>query len=139
MIFEAQETIHSPIEIVWGHMTDPVKMAQWMGSVEAMRTADGAPLAAGSKLIFSARGKERSSTVDRFEPRRAMTLVSTQGPVTAEYEYRIVNDGDESTTVALQANCTARGVFRLFLPLLKPMIRKADGNQLAQLKRLVED
>ena len=138
MIFKVEETINAPIEIVWAHMTNPVKMAQWMGSVDAMRTADGAPLAAGSKLIFSARGKERSSTVDRFEPQSAMTLVSTQGPVTAEYEYRIVSSGDESTTVALRANCTARGVFRLFLPLLKPMIRRADGNQLAQLKHLVE-
>ncbi len=139
MIFKVEETINAPVETVWAHMTDPVKMAQWMGSVDAMRTADGAPLAAGSNLIFSARGKERGSMVDRFEPLRAMTLVSTQGPVTAEYEYRIVNCGDESATVALQADCTARGIFRLFLPLLKPMIRRADGNQLAQLKRLVED
>ena len=139
MIFEVEETIDAPVETVWVHLTDPAMMARWMGSVDAMRTADGAPLATGSKLIFSARSKERSSSVDRFEPPRAMTLVSTQGPVTAEFEYRIVNSGDAGTTVTLQANCMAHGLFRLFLPLLKPMIRRADGNQLARLKSLVED
>ncbi len=138
MIFEAEETIQAPVETVWAHMTDPASMAKWMAGIDSMRTADGAPIDAGSQLIFSARGKERKSAVGRFEPRRAMTLISTQGPVTAEYGYRIVDGSHQSTTVALQADCTARGWFRLFLPLLKPMIRRVDGNQLADLKKLVE-
>lgn len=138
MIFEAEETIQAPVETVWAHMTDPASMARWMAGIDSMRTADGAPIDAGSQLIFHTRGKERSSDVHRFEPHRAMTLVSIQGPVTAEYGYRIVNGSDESTTVALQADCTARGWFRLVLPLLKPMIRRVDGNQLLDLKKLVE-
>ena len=104
-------------------------MARWMSGVDSMRTADGAPIDTGLQLIFFRARKERSSDVGRF-PRKV--------PLPLNYGYRIVNGGPESTTVALRADCTARGWFRLFLPLLKPMIRRVDGNQLADLKNLVE-
>jgi uncharacterized protein YndB with AHSA1/START domain len=139
VIFQVEETIAASPEDVWHHLTDPDCMTRWMAGAEDMRTVDGQPVRAGSDIVFSARGKERHTRVTEFEQHQCMTLRSTQGPVTAEYRYRIVETTERrKTTISLQANCTARGVTRIFMPLLKPMIRKADGNQLSDLKRLVE-
>ncbi len=140
MIFTVQETINASPETVWHHLTDPASMTRWMAGVNGMRTADGGPVAGGSDLIFIARGKERHSLVAAFEPMRKFTLQSTQGPVTATYVYTLDKaDSDRRTIVRLAADCTARGWARIMMPLLKPAIRRADANQLSDLKNTVEN
>ncbi|MEM7224437.1 MAG: hypothetical protein AAF495_15760 [Pseudomonadota bacterium] len=42
---------------------------------------------------------------------------------------------DGSDTIAtLEADCAARGLIKLAMPFLRPLIRRADGNQLALLR-----
>lgn len=140
MIMTLQETIAVPGETVWHHLTDPDSMIRWMAGVDEMRTADDLPLAAGSQIIFTARGKTRHTQVTIFEPERRLAMRSTQGPVTAVYLYTLAEGtSGNRTIVTLEANCTARGWFRMLMPLLKIAIRRADGNQLSDLKKTVEN
>ena len=108
-----------------------------MPGVESMR-ADG-PLAVGTVLTFVARGKEHTSTVASLEPRRAITLRSVQGGVTADYAYT-VRPGDEpgGSAVSLQADVATRGVMTLLAPVIRGAIAREDGEQLTRLKAWVE-
>ena len=60
-MFQVEETIDAPVAAVWRHLSDPALMTAWMDGVDAMKSADGEPLKAGSQLTFTARGAERRS------------------------------------------------------------------------------
>ncbi|MCR9139661.1 MAG: SRPBCC family protein [Alphaproteobacteria bacterium] len=139
MILSLSETISAPRELVWHYLTDPQTMSRWMAGVEEMRTADGHPLTSGSQILFITRGKTRQTQVTEFEPMHRLIMRSTQGPVTAVYAYTVGESRpDDRTPVKLEADCTARGWVQLMLPFLKMAIRRADGSQLSDLKRIIE-
>ena len=125
--FTSATTIGQPVGLVWDRLVDWSSAAHWMPGVEALR-AEG-PLAAGTTLIFTARGKERRGSIAAVEPGRSITLRSVQGGVTADYAYECVEQ-DGGTRVSLVADCTMTGPMRLLGPLIKSAIRRADGGQL---------
>ncbi len=136
MSFMVEEVIAAPTGLVWKHLSDPTGMSRWMAGIEAMRSADGKPLATGSELIFTARGAERSSRVLECRRGEVLVLQSVQGRVTATYRYRLEDQG-EATRVSLQADCVATGWVRLVAPLIGVLMRRADSSQLAALKEAV--
>ncbi len=136
MIFAVDEMIDAPIDEVWRYLTEPALMTRWMTSIDDIRTADNEPLHEGSKMLFSARGADRMSEVTAFRPNELMTLRSVQGPVTAVYQYALKPNGS-GTDARLEATCDADGIFKIFGPLLRYLIRKSDGGQLASLKAAI--
>jgi uncharacterized protein YndB with AHSA1/START domain len=125
--FAAATTIGHPAGQVWDRLVDWGSAPQWMSGVEALR-AEG-PLAAGTTLVFTARGKERRGNIVAVEPGRTVTLRSIQGGVTADYAYECVDHG-QGTRVSLVADCSITGPWRLLAPVIRFAIRRADGGQL---------
>jgi carbon monoxide dehydrogenase subunit G len=125
--FTAETTIDRPIGEVWARLIDWDHAAHWLPGVDALR-ADG-PTAVGTSLIFTARGRERTSCIAALEPGRSVTLRSVQGGVTADYVYTCARH-DGGTRVSLAADCRMTGPVRLFGPLIRAAIRRADGRQL---------
>ncbi len=140
LVFEVEERIGFPPAVVWRHLSEPTLLAEWMTGCEGFRTVDGGPVAAGSRLLYSARGGERTAEVVAFESGRRIDLHSAQGGFTATYSYGLAPDGAEggASHVSLSADCTASGPIKLLAPLLKPLIRRADQGQLARLRAAVE-
>lgn len=139
MIFSVDETIEAPVVEVWRHLTEPPLMETWMTGIDNLRSLDGRPLSTDSRLLFNARGKERCSDVVAYSPCEHITLQSIQGPITATYTYEVhpaTADG-LATRVTLEADCVAAGIAWIFTPVLRPLIRKADGGQLERLKAAI--
>lgn len=126
--FTARTTVGHPVGAVWERLVDWDTADRWMPGVDAVR-AQG-PLAVGSTIAFTARGKERVATVAALEPGRRVTLRSVQGGVTADYTYECVAH-DGGTRVDLVADCSMRGPVRLLGPVIRYAVRRADGSQLA--------
>ncbi len=126
--FRAETTIDRPVNEVWARLVDWDDAARWMSGVERLR-AQG-PTAVGTELIFTTRGKQRSSQIAALDPGRSITLRSTQGGVTADYAYECAPNGSSGTRVSLTADCEMTGPVRLLGPLIRSAIRKADGGQL---------
>ncbi|HEY5845414.1 MAG TPA: SRPBCC family protein [Microlunatus sp.] len=126
-IFAAEITIDRPIETVWARLVDWDTAAQWMPGVDALR-AEG-PTAAGTTLVFTTRGKERSAQIATVDPGRSLTLRSVQGGVTADYVYGCTPQG-KGTRVSLVADCSMTGPVRVLGPLIRSAIRRTDGGQL---------
>lgn len=125
--FRAETTIDRPVHEVWARLVDWDDAARWMSGVERLR-AQG-PTAVGTELIFTTRGKQRSSQIAALDPGRSITLRSTQGGVTADYVYTCASDGG-GTKVSLTADCVITGPVRLLSPVIRSAIRRADGGQL---------
>ena len=126
--FTAETTVDHPVGAVWERLVDWDTAHQWMPGVEAVR-AEG-PVTAGSTVVFTSRGKERLATVAALDPGRSITLRSVQGAVTADYTYQCVAHG-RGSLVGLVADCSMTGPTRLFGPVIRYAIRRADGDQLA--------
>jgi carbon monoxide dehydrogenase subunit G len=126
-VFNAETTINRPVDAVWARLIDWDRAARWMSGVEALR-ADG-PTVAGTTLVFTARGRERTGQIAALEPGRSITLRSIQGGVTADYVYTCAPRG-EGTRVSLVADCRITGPIRLLGPVIRSAIRRADSGQL---------
>lgn len=134
--FETTEQIGRPVGEVWDRLTDWDRAPEWMRGVDHME-ADG-PTEVGTELSFRARGKTRPSTITALDPGRSVTLTSTQGRVTANYSYAC-RPTDEGTEVTLVAECRTEGVVMgAVAPLLRFVMRRVDGGQVAALKQVVE-
>jgi len=126
--FKAETTLEHPVDAVWKRLIDWDTADRWMPGVDAVRTRG--PVAVGSRLVFTARGKERMATVAALEPGRSLTLRSVQAGVTADYTYECVANG-RGTRLGLVADCSMTGAVRLLGPVIRFAIRRADGGQLA--------
>ena len=126
-VFTAEVTIGRPVDSVWARLIDWDSAARWMSGVEALR-AHG-PTAAGTTLVFTTRGKERTGKVAALDPGRSITLRSVQGGVTADYVYTCARQA-EATRVSLVADCRMTGPVRLLGPVIRSAIRRADSGQL---------
>ena len=126
-VFTAETIIHRSVDTVWARLIDWDSAARWMSGVDALR-AHG-PTAAGTTLVFTTRGKERTGQIAAMDPGRSITLRSIQGGVTADYVYACARHG-EGTRVSLVAECRMTGPVRLLGPVIRSAIRKADSGQL---------
>jgi carbon monoxide dehydrogenase subunit G len=126
-VFTAEATIDSPVDAVWARLVDWDTAARWMSGVDELR-AQG-PTAAGTTLVFTTRGKERTGQIVALDPGRSVTLRSIQGRVTADYVYACAQH-DKGTRVSLVAECSITGPVRLLGPVIRYAIRRADGGQL---------
>ena len=126
-VFTAETTIDGPVDAVWARLVDWDTAARWMSGVDELR-AQG-PTAAGTTLVFTTRGKQRTGQIVALDPGRSVTLRSVQGGVTAEYVYACVQH-DKGTQVSLVVDCSITGPVRLLGPVIRYAIRRADGGQL---------
>ena len=126
-VFTAETTIDGPVDAVWARLVDWDTAARWMSGVDELR-AQG-PTAAGTTLVFTTRGKQRTGQIVALDPGRSVTLRSIQGGVTADYVYTCVQH-DKGTRVSLVADCSITGPVRLLGPVIRYAIRRADGGQL---------
>lgn len=136
-VFAVAETIEADIAEVWAALTDWERAPRWMTSVESLTTAGATE--SGAKLAVRARGRDSESTIEKCDPPTAITLVSNQGNVRAEYVYTLAPAGPGKTRVSLDASCQTSGpILAVAGPLLRFMIRRSDKGQMAALKSMVE-
>ncbi len=122
---------------IWRWLTVPELMRQWMPGITDLRSEDGAPIDEGSRLLFTARGQQRSTTVTEFEPERALTLRSLQGSFAADYRY-LVDSSINHCKVTLDIHCGATGVARLMAPLVRVAAWLTDKSQMEHLAAVIE-
>jgi hypothetical protein len=96
------------------------------------------PTSSGTRVVFTVRGRERTSEIVAVDPGRSVTLRSVQGGVTADYTYTCAPDG-RGTRVTLVATCRISGRTRLLGPVVRTAIRRADSGQLEAFAREVAD
>ncbi len=133
--FAVSTTVAAPPERVWATITDWSTAPEWMPGTSAFRL-DG-PLRRGAVLHYTARGKERTSTIAEVLPERSLTLVSTVGKVNAAYTY-LLTPIDGGTRIDLTADVRTAGAMRLLDGVIRRAIAKEDSSQLDRLKPLVE-
>lgn len=138
-IFHDSVTIDAQLEDVWRFYSNLEENAsKWMKGIPDLKKKTQGDIKEGTQFVFRARGKEQSSTLSEYIPMSKATLTSVQGKFRADYTYSFAKESETSTKVTLLASCEAGGASKLFSPLIKTAIKKADGNQLQNFKEAFE-
>lgn len=136
----ASVLIRRPRPEVAAYMLDPRNDAEWTTGVESVRPLTPGPLRTGSKVDRSVRflGRRFGYTyeVTAAEPGRwAEMAVEVPFPMRIRYQ---LDDEGGATRASIRARGEPRGFFRLFGPLLAPMVRRSIGKDLELLRRRLE-
>lgn len=135
--FSTRVTIKRPREEVWNYLTDFAHAAEWMKGVDSMNQTSDGPLGVGTRFVFRARGADHVTEVTAYEPLQQISLTSTQGGITATYNY-LLKDIGEDTELILNARCEASGLWRLVHPLVVYAMKRSDAPQVQNVKAALE-
>lgn len=138
MAFTSRARIERPAEEVWACLTDWDRAGRWMQGVRRLAPVGDGPVDEGTELAFFTEQGERRATIARWSPPHELVLLSEQPGMTATYTYRVESLGECTTSVSLEAVCTARGLLWPLGPLIRRMMRRLDGRQMEALARVFE-
>lgn len=134
--------IERPRNEVAAYASDPDNATSWYQNIKSVDWQTPRPLAVGSQLRFTAAFLGRSLTytyeVREHVPGERFVMSTQEGPFPMEttYEWR---DGAEGTTLmSLRNRGEPSGFAKVGAGLMARSMEKANGKDLAQLKRVLE-
>jgi uncharacterized protein YndB with AHSA1/START domain len=121
---------------------DPGNAPRWYENIKSVRWETEPPLEVGSRITFVAAflGRRLTYTYEIREYVAAERLVmsTSQGPFPMETSYAWADEEQGGTRMTLRNRGEPAGFARVGAPLLARAMRRANENDLARLKRLLE-
>jgi uncharacterized protein YndB with AHSA1/START domain len=142
--FTIETHIDRPVEEVFAYSTDPDRLATWQTNTVVAERQEPGPLQVGSRMREVHRtpgGKELESIVEvsEYERDRPFGLRVVEGtPVHARMTFEPTDDGD-GTLLRFNGHWQLTGPMRLAQPLLGVALKRQFRQQVATLKRVLED
>jgi uncharacterized protein YndB with AHSA1/START domain len=140
--FTVETQIARPVRDVFAYATAPEHLSSWQTNTVSAQREDDGPYGVGSRLREVHRapgGKELESVVEvvGYTPDRVFALEVKEGtPIHAHLTF---DPADGGTRVRFRAHGTLTGPARIVEPLVGRMLRKQFAQQIATLKRVLED
>ena len=133
--------IDRPRELVSAYAADPVNAPRWYANIESVGWTTPPPPLVGAQAAFVARflGHRLTYTyavVDAV-PGERLVMRTSQGPFPMETTYTW-QDQDRGTRMTLRNRGEPSGFSRIGAPLLAAAVRRANNQDLARLKALLE-
>lgn len=134
--------ISRPRSEVAAYATDPDNATAWYVNIKSVRWETPRPASAGSRFYFVARflGRELRYTyeVADMRPEEVFVMRTAQGPFPMETTYLWEDGPNDTTRMTLRNRGKPSGLWRLAAPVLARAIKRANTQDLARLKSLLE-
>lgn len=134
--------IARPRAEVAAYASDPANAPVWYENIESVEWRTEPPAAQGSRVAFVARflGRRLAYTYEIVElvPDERMVMRTAEGPFPMETTYTWSDAAGGGTRMTLRNRGEPAGYARVGAPMMARSMRKANRNDLAQLKRLLE-
>jgi uncharacterized membrane protein len=134
--------IARPRAEVAAYASDPANAPVWYENIESVEWRTEPPAAQGSRVAFVARflGRRLAYTYEIVElvPDERMVMRTAEGPFPMETTYTWSDAAGGGTRMTLRNRGEPAGFARVGAPMMARSMRKANRNDLAQLKRLLE-
>lgn len=136
-------TIDRPLPVVASYAVDPDRVHQWYARIRSVDWRTPPPLAVGTRLDFVARflGRRLAYTYEVTElvEGRRLVMGTRQGPFPRETTYAWDEAGAQRTRMTLRNRGGPAGFSRLVAPFMATAVRRANRQDLARLKQILED
>ena len=121
---------------------NPDNASAWYVNIKSAEWKSEPPLRVGSKVAFVAHflGKRLAYTYEFVEviPHERLVMRTAEGPFPMETTYTWESTEEGGTRMTLRNRGTPAGFSRLVAPLMAAAMRRANRNDLARLKSLLE-
>jgi uncharacterized membrane protein len=135
-------TIDRPRDEVAGFASDPNNVTQWYKNIKSVEWETAPPVRAGSRIAFVAHflGRRLAYTyeVRELDPARRFVMSTAQGPFPMETTYTWEDSPTGGTRMTLRNRGQPSGFSKLSAPLMAAAMRRANSNDLAALKKILE-
>jgi hypothetical protein len=129
-------------ERVAAYAGDPANAPNWYVNIESVEWQTPPPATVGSRMSFVAQflGRRLSYTYEiiEFTPEERLVMRTAEGPFPMETTYTWQPHGVGSTRMTLRNRGEPAGFARIATPVLAAAMRRANRQDLATLKRLLE-
>jgi len=134
--------IERPRERVAAYAGDPTNAPKWYVNIKSVEWRTPPPLAPGSRLAFVAQflGRKLAYVYEIVEltPGARLIMRTADGPFPMETTYTWQAAGDGKTRMSLRNRGQPTGFWKLVGPVMAAAMRRANRNDLARLKALLE-
>ena len=131
-----------PREVVAGYAADPDNAPEWYANIESVEWKTPRPLAVGTRVAFVAHflGKRLAYTyeITDYAPDERLVMGTAQGPFPMETTYTWESITEDATRMTLHNRGRPAGFSSLAAPFMTAQMRRANKNDLARLKQLLE-
>ena len=134
--------VNQPIEKVFEYMTKPENDSTWWGGGRSWDHTPGEPAGVGStsqsKIRFLGIPVEVTWEVVGYEPPNKIEVKTIEGGVDIEAGYTLEAVAEGQTKVTVEGEGDLHGIFDLAEPLVERIAQRQWGNNLENLKDLLE-
>lgn len=134
--------IDRPCEVVALYAMNPDSAAEWYANIESVEWKTSPPLRVGSALTFVAHflGRRLVYTYEivELQERRHLVMRTAEGPFPMETTYEFEAVGSDRTKMTLRNRGEPSGFARYYGPIMAWAMRRANRQDLACLKTLLE-
>jgi uncharacterized protein YndB with AHSA1/START domain len=134
--------IDAPPGRVARYAGDPGNAPSWYVNIDSVEWRTAPPVAVGSRVTFVARflGRRLAYTYEIVElvPGRRLVMRTAEGPFPMETTYTWQPHGAGATRMTLRNRGEPAGFGRVATPVIAAAMRRANRQDLAALKRLLE-
>jgi hypothetical protein len=121
---------------------DPGNATRWYENIKSVRWETDPPLEVGSRITFVATFLGRRLTytygIREYVGAERLVMSTSQGPFPMETTYTWAEEGQGGTRMTLRNRGEPAGFARVAAPLMARAMRRANENDLAKLKELLE-
>ena len=139
---QTEVVIDRPVGQVAGYAGDPSNAPRWYKNIESVDWKTPPPVSVGSKLAFVAHflGRRLAYTYEVIDlvPGRRLVMRTAEGPFPMETTYTWDAVGEGRTRMTLRNRGNPSGFSRIAAPLMAGAMRRANRQDLDNLKNLME-
>lgn len=137
-----EAVIARPRDLVSAYAADPTNAPEWYVNIQSVDWKTPPPITLGSRVAFVARflGKTLAYTYEVTElvPGERLVMRTAEGPFPMETTYTWESAAEGHTKMTLRNRGNPAGFSKLATPFMTRAMRKANRNDLAALKALLE-
>jgi uncharacterized membrane protein len=137
-----QIEIERPRAEVAAYASDPDNATAWYQNIEGVEWKSPKPLAAGSRIAFTARflGRRLAYTyqIKDLVPGELLVMSTAEGPFPMETTYAWEDTGAGGTRMTLRNRGEASGFSRVAAPVMASAMRRVNRRDLQRLKSILE-
>ncbi len=134
--------INRPPDVVATYAADPSNAPEWYANIESVEWTSEPHVAIGARVAFVARflGRRLEYTYEivDYVPGERLVMRTAEGPFPMETSYTWTAVSETSTRMELRSCGEPAGFSKLAAPFMARAMRRANRNDLALLKRILE-